>query len=95
MALATIHLSSAWYRPGLSLLVIVDDRVIVFESHLPWDHCVLPPLPTILLDLWVLAVHPGTRVSSRFCRLTARANYSRKIINNKTIPLTYKIVKFG
>lgn len=78
MALATIHLSSAWYRPGLSLLVIVGDRVIVFESHLPWDHCVLPRLPTMLLDLWVLAVHPGISASSQFFRLTARVNYSRK-----------------
>ena len=60
MALATIHLSSAWYRPGLSLLVIVGDRVIVFESHLPWDHCVLPPLT------YNAARFMGSRSASRY-----------------------------
>ena len=61
MALATIHLSSAWYRPGLSLLVIGGDRVIVFESHLPWDHCVL-------LLTYNAARFMGARSASRYSR---------------------------
>jgi hypothetical protein len=50
MALATTHLSPAWHTPGLPPLVIVGDRVITVESHLPWNHSV-PPLATMLLDL--------------------------------------------
>jgi hypothetical protein len=40
MALATTHLSSAWHTPRLPPFVIVGDRVITVESHLPWNHSV-------------------------------------------------------